>query len=163
MAPGAGAPPGDDAELEVGRIGRAHGLVGEVRVELWSEPSRLEPGSVLSSDRGPLTVVAARPHGGVYLVHFEAVADRTAAEALRGTLLRARPLSRPGTLWVHELIGATVASTDGVPLGVVAAVEANPASDLLVLEGGGLVPLRFVVSHEDGGPVVVDVPEGLLD
>ncbi|MGH8996835.1 MAG: ribosome maturation factor RimM [Acidimicrobiales bacterium] len=163
MAPGAGAPLGDDAELEVGRIGRAHGLLGEVRVDLWSEPSRLEPGSVLSSDRGPLTVAAARPHGAAYLVHFEAVADRTSAESLRGVVLRARPLARPGTLWVHELIGATVTSTDGRSLGVVVAVEANPASDLLVLEGGGLVPLRFVVGHEAGGQVVVDIPEGLLD
>lgn len=163
MVSGAGAPPGDGTELEVGRIGRAHGLLGEVRVDLWSDPARLEPGSVLSSDRGPLTVESSRPHGGAYLVRFDAVFDRSSAESLRGMVLRAQPLDRPGTLWVHELIGATVTSTDGTALGVVAAVEANPASDLLVLESGGLVPLRFVVSHEPGAPVVVDIPEGLLD
>ena len=78
-------------------------------------------------------------------------------------MLRAAPVERPGTLWVHELVGAAVVSTDGAELGVVAAVEANPASDLLVLEGGGLVPLRFVVAHEPGVAVVVDVPEGLFD
>ena len=44
-----------------------------------------------------------------------------------------------------------------------AAVEANPASDLLVLAGGGLVPLRFVVDHQAGVRVAVDVPDGLLD
>ena len=78
-------------------------------------------------------------------------------------MLRARPIERPGTLWVHELVGATVESSDGRELGVVAAVEANPASDLLVLADGGLVPLRFVVSHEPGQRVVVDVPDGLFD
>ena len=165
MAPGADPSPpqhpGD--ELEVGRVGRAHGLTGEVRVELWSDESRLAPGSVLSSDRGPLTVVAARPHQGRHLVRFVEVVDRGGAEALRGLVLRARPQERPGTLWVHELIGARVVSSAGAELGAVAAVEANPASDLLVLRGGGLIPLRFVVSHVPGTEVVVDIPEGLLD
>lgn len=158
------APPGDEpGELEVGRIGKAHGLAGEVRVELWTEDSRLAPGSVLSSDRGPLSVVSSRPHQDRHLVRFQGVVDREGAEALRGLMLRARPIERPGTLWVHELVGATVESSDGRELGVVAAVEANPASDLLVLADGGLVPLRFVVSHEPGQRVVVDVPDGLFD
>ena len=157
-------PPGDEPlELEVGRIGKAHGLAGEVRVELWTEDSRLAPGSVLSSDRGPLSVVSSRPHQDRHLVRFQGVVDREGAEALRGLMLRARPIERPGTLWVHELVGATVESSDGRELGVVAAVEANPASDLLVLADGGLVPLRFVVSHEPGQRVVVDVPDGLFD
>jgi len=157
-------PPGDQpGELEVGRIGKAHGLAGEVRVNLWSESSRLEPGSVLTTDRGPLTVVSSRPHQGRHLVCFEGIDGREGADALRGLLLRARPIERPGTLWVHELVGATVVSSDGRELGVVAAVEANPASDLLVLADGGLVPLRFVVSHRPGERVVVDIPDGLLD
>lgn len=157
-------PPEDSAgELEIGRVGRAHGLAGEVRVRLWSEASRLAPGSELSTDRGPLTVKAARPHQDHFLVTFEGIAGREGAEALRGLLLRAAPIEVPGTLWVHELVGATVVSRAGEELGVVDAVEANPASDLLVLEGGGLVPLRFVVSHEPGKRVVVEVPEGLLD
>jgi 16S rRNA processing protein RimM len=165
MVPGVGpAPPTDEpAELEVGRIGRAHGLTGEVRVDLWTEDSRLAPGSVLTTDRGPLTVTSSRPHQDRHLVQFEGVADRHDAEALRGLVLRAAPIERPGTLWVHELVGSTVTSTDGAELGRVAAVEANPASDLLVLDGGGLVPLRFVVSHQPGARVVVDIPDGLLD
>jgi 16S rRNA processing protein RimM len=153
----------EPGELEVGRIGRPHGLSGEVRVELWSEGSRLEPGSVLATDRGPLTVTGSRPHQDRYLVQFEDVVDREGAEALRGLVLRAAPVERPGTLWVHELVGAAVVSSEGLELGHVAAVEANPASDLLVLDGGGLVPLHFVVSHEPGERVVVDIPEGLLD
>jgi 16S rRNA processing protein RimM len=165
VAPGDRPTPPSDTprELEVGRIGRAHGLSGEVRVELWGEEFRLAPGSVLSSDRGPLTVATSRPHQGRHLVRFEGVTDRAGAEAIRGLSLRAMAAERPGTLWVHELVGATVVSSSGEDLGTVIAVEANPASDLLVLSGGGLVPLRFVVSHEPGERVVVDVPHGLLD
>ncbi len=86
-----------------------------------------------------------------------------AAEALRAEALLAEPVeAEDGELWVHELIGATVVDTDGRDLGRVEAVEANPASDLLVLEGGGLVPLRFVVDREPGR-LTVDVPAGLLD
>jgi 16S rRNA processing protein RimM len=146
----------------VGRVARAHGLTGEVLVELWGEGSRLAPGSALTTERGELVVEAARPHQRVHLVRFAGVDDRSAAEALRGLVLLAPPLERPGTLWVHELIGAPVISPDGRELGVVEAVERNPASDLLVLAGGALVPLHFVVSFAPGGPVVVDVPEGLV-
>jgi 16S rRNA processing protein RimM len=165
MVPGADPSPPDEPgdELDVGRIGRPHGLTGEVRVELWSDGSRLDPGSVLSSDRGPVRVEASRPHQGAYLVRFAEVTDRAGAEALRGLVLRARHRERPGTLWVHELIGAQVVSSAGAELGTVAAVEANPASDLLVLAGGGLIPLRFVVSHDPGRQVVVEIPDGLLD
>jgi 16S rRNA processing protein RimM len=77
-------------------------------------------------------------------------------------VLTAEPLDDPAVLWVHELVGAEVVAPDGTRLGVVAAVEANPASDLLVLDGGGLVPLTFLVSAEEGR-VVVDPPAGLLD
>jgi 16S rRNA processing protein RimM len=99
---------------------------------------------------------------GRWLVDFAGVGDRSAAEALQGTVLTAEPLDDPAALWVHELVGAEVVTVDGSPLGVVAAVEANPASDLLVLEGGGLVPLTFLVRTE-AGRVVVDPPAGLLD
>lgn len=165
MVPGVGpAPQGHQpGQLEVGRIGKAHGLGGEVRVELWTEGSRVEPGSVLTTDRGPLTVVSSRPHQDRHLVRFAGIEDREGAEALRGLVLSAPPLERPGTLWVHELIGTTVESSDGRELGVVEAVESNPASDLLVLADGGLIPLRFVVAHRPGERVVVDVPDGLLD
>ncbi|HLJ07198.1 MAG TPA: ribosome maturation factor RimM [Acidimicrobiia bacterium] len=149
--------------LEVGRILRPHGLSGEVLVELWSDQSRLRPGNVLDTERGPLTVTASRHHRDRFLVSFSGVTDRAAADAWRGVALLAEPLSQPGTLWVHQLVGATVVSATGEELGVVEAVEPNPASDLLVLGGGGLVPLRFVVSFEPHERVVVDIPDGLLD
>ncbi len=77
-------------------------------------------------------------------------------------MLSAPPLEDPDALWVHELIGAEVVDPAGQPLGTVTAVEANPASDLLVLRRGALVPLRFVVSRAPGR-VTVDLPAGLLD
>jgi 16S rRNA processing protein RimM len=101
---------------------------------------------------------------GRYLVSFEGVCDRAAAERLRGASLSAPPIDVPGTLWVHELVGAAVRDAAGRALGTVRAVEANPASDLLVLDSGGLIPVRFVTSHDpDAGAVEVDVPEGLLE
>jgi 16S rRNA processing protein RimM len=118
---------------------------------------RLAPGSVLSG----LVVSHSRPFGGRWIVVFEGVADRETAEQLRGVVLRAQPLSDPDALWVHELIGSTVATVAGASLGVVDAVEANPASDLLVLDTGALIPLRFVVSSGEG-QLVVDIPDGLV-
>lgn len=145
-------------------MARAHGLHGEVVVELLTNRTeRVEPGSVLTLRRGErLEVVRASPHLGRWIVAFAGVGDRTAAEGLRGEVLLAEPLDDPAELWVHELVGTIVVDPDGRELGRVEAVEANPASDLLVLDGGGLVPLRFVVDRAPGR-VTVDVPTGLLD
>jgi ribosomal 30S subunit maturation factor RimM len=97
-------------------------------------------------------------------VQFEGIVDRSQAERMRGIVLEAEAVDVPGTLWVHELVGATVCDVHGTELGTVTAVEANPASDLLVLETGGLIPLRFVTeSDAPSGTIVVDIPDGLLD
>ena len=142
---------------------KVHGVAGEVVVDLWGDGRRLEPGTWLRSDAGVLEVVAARPHHGRHLVRFAGVADRAAAERLRGLVLRAEPLDEPDVLWVHQLVGAEVVTVAGRSLGTVVAVEANPASDLLVLDGGGLVPLRFVTQVDPARRIVVDAPEGLMD
>jgi len=108
-------------------------------------------------------VTRARPLKDRHVVTFEGVHTIERAESLRGVVLRAEPLERAGVLWVDELVGATVRDRDGTALGVVASVEANPASDLLVLDTGALVPSRFVVGDVRDGEVTVDVPEGLLE
>lgn len=147
----------------MGRISRAHGLRGEVLVDLVTDRvERLSPGALLQTDVGTLEVQASRPHLSKFIVSFAGVADRTAAEALRGRALRAEAIEEPGVLWVHELIGSRVLDSHGTDLGTVVAIEANPASDLLVLDGGGLIPLRFVVANE-AGCLTVDPPKGLLD
>jgi 16S rRNA processing protein RimM len=149
--------------LEIGQIVKPHGLRGEVIVRLTTNRSeRMAAGVILDSDRGPMEILHASPHQGRFIVAFDGVFDRDGAEALRGLLLRAEPIDDEGALWVHELIGAEVVGVDGRAYGTVEAVEANPASDLLVLPGGGLVPLTFVVSQEPGR-VVIDPPLGLLD
>ena len=149
--------------LEVGRVIRAHGLRGEVVVDLVTDvEARLDPGTELASDRGPLTVVASRPHQGRHLVTFAGVDDRSAAEALAGVALRAEALADPDALWVHELIGSVVREVGGTERGTVVGVQANPAHDLLVLDDGALVPTVFVVTCE-GGVTVIDPPEGLFE
>lgn len=154
----------DRVLLDVGRIGRPHGLRGEVVVLLTSDRTeRLAPGSVLQTDDGPLVVERSRPHQDRYLVLFEGVAAREGAEALGGTVLRAEPIDDPEALWVHDLIGTPVEEVDGTVRGTVAEVQENPASDLLVLDTGALVPVTFVVAHEPGTRVVVDPPPGLFD
>ena len=150
--------------LEVGRVVKPHGLRGEVVVDLVTDRGeRLDPGSVLQTERGPLTVERSRPHGGRHVVTFDGVADRDGAEALRGLVLRAERLDDPDALWVHELIGAEAVLPDGTPVGRVEAVEATRADDLLVLDGGALVPVAFVVGWDERRRLVIDPPDGLLD
>ena len=151
--------------LEVGRIVKAHGIRGEVIVDLISNrpEERLARHSVLSSDRGDLEVLTATPHQGRWIVAFAGIEDRNAAETYRGVVLSAEPIEGDDdTLWVHELIGAEVFDLGGRSYGPVEAVEANPASDLLVLSGDRLVPLVFVKTRLPGR-VVIDPPPGLLD
>ncbi|MGH9128441.1 MAG: ribosome maturation factor RimM [Acidimicrobiales bacterium] len=170
------------ALLEVGRVTRAHGLKGEVVIELVTDRvERMASGSVLTLG-GPgisrtLEVLSATRSGGPtgsgravrgrWIVQFVEVSDREDAEALRSRSLLAPPLEDPAALWVHELIGAEVRDIHGNALGMVSAVEANPASDLLVLDGGGLVPMCFMTegprSTTPIGRVVVDIPSGLLE
>ncbi len=153
--------------LDVGRIVKPHGLRGEVVVALITNRSeRVAAGATLHGPGGALVVRHARRFeatgDGRWIVQFDGVASRESAEALRGGLLQAPPLEDPDALWAHQLIGARVVTMAGDDLGRVEAVEANPASDLLVLEGGGLIPLRFVTASEEGR-ITVDIPAGLLD
>jgi 16S rRNA processing protein RimM len=162
--------------LEIGRIVKAHGIRGEVVVEaVTNRAERFAAGSVLWAGDRPLPIRRAGRHGGPdpagrmsrdrWIVSFEGIDDRTTAERLRGTVLSGDPLpgdDDAGELWVHELVGSELVDPSGRALGRVAAVEANPASDLLVLESGALVPMVFVV-EAGGGRVVVDPPAGLLD
>jgi 16S rRNA processing protein RimM len=150
--------------LEIGRITKPHGVRGEVLVLLTTDrTSRLDPGSVLHTERGPLTVIASSPHQDRWIVRFEGLTDRDDAERWRGVVLQAEPVTDgDDVLWVHELVGASVTLPDGTPVGTVTEVEANPASDLLVLDSGALVPVVFVTDHRPG-QITIDPPDGLLD
>lgn len=151
--------------LLIGRITKAHGLRGEVVVLLTSsEPEvRLAPGAVLDADGRSLTVQAAKPHQDRWIVRFRESTTRESADALRNTELFGEPLEDPEALWVHDLVGATVVDAGGVERGRVVAVLANPADDLLELDGGALVPVTFVVGWDDDRRVLIDPPDGLFD
>ena len=150
--------------LEVGSVKRAHGLRGEVVVSLITDRlERIAPGAVLTAGDTAFEVEASRPHQKHHIVSFAGVRSREDAEALQGAVLFAEPLDDPDELWVHDLIGASVVGADGSEVGVVDAVQANPASDLLVLDTGALVPVLFVVERRDDGTVVIDPPDGLFD
>lgn len=164
--------------LEIGRIEKAHGLRGEVVVSLVSNiAGRLAPGVKLTGapspgggggGKGPdegalrLEVVSSRPFQRRHLVHFAGVDSREGADSLRGVVLSAPAVTDPEVLFVHDLVGCDVVDQAGLSHGRVVSVEANPASDLLVGDGGWLVPLRFVVERREGH-IVIDAPDGLFE
>ena len=157
----------DERVLEVGRIIKAHGLRGQLLVDFWTDRSeRWAPGATLSSDHGSLTVRAAARHQDHFLVSFEGVERREDAEQWRGTVLRAPRIDDDDdddAIWIDDLYGATVYDAAGTVRGMVVDVEANPASDLLVLDSGALVPLTFVTALEANVRIDVDVPDGLFE
>jgi len=150
--------------LEVGRVVKSHGLRGQVIVDLWTDRhERLDRGSQLDSVRGALVVSASSAHQDRFIVSFEGVSTREAADRLHGVVLTAPPIPDDQVIWIDQLFGAEVFDIAGVARGTVVGVEANPASDLLVLDGGALVPLAFVTVVEANRRLVVDAPEGLFE
>ncbi|MGY9073168.1 MAG: ribosome maturation factor RimM [Acidimicrobiales bacterium] len=148
--------------LEIGRIGKAHGLKGEVVVTLVTDRlERVEPGTELFDGHGTLVIAESRPHQDRYLVRFEGRSTREGAELLRGRVLSAPPLNDDDVLWIHDLVGCRVRDQNGIDRGLVESVLANPAADLLSLDNGALVPLTFVLDIEDD-VVLVNVPDGLF-
>jgi 16S rRNA processing protein RimM len=163
----------------VGRIGRPHGVRGEVTVEVRTDDPdlRFVPGAVFATEppsRGPVTVAGVHWHSGTLLLRIEGVADRTAAEDLRNTELLIAVddlpvIDDPDSFYDHQLVGLTARLADGGVLGEVTAVR-HEAQDLLVvrrLDGvEALVPfVAAIVPTVDvaAGFLVVDPPEGLLD
>ena len=72
------------------------------------------------------------------------------------------PIDDSEIMWAHELIGSFVLDGDGTTIGEVVAIETNPASDLLVLKGGAMIPLTFVVEQKDR-MIQVEIPHGLVE
>ncbi|HUX04796.1 MAG TPA: ribosome maturation factor RimM [Acidimicrobiales bacterium] len=152
--------------LEVGRIIKAHGLRGQVLVDLWTDRvERLDAGNELLSERGVLVVKAAAAHQDRYIVTFDRIATREDAEHWRGVVLSAPRLEHDDddVIWIDQLFDAVVVDAQGVTRGVVVDVESNPASDILVLDTGFLVPLTFVTRVLANERIDVEVPEGLFE
>jgi len=148
--------------LEIGKILKPHGLGGELIVDLsTNRTERLSPGSVISTQELKLNIKTSRPHQKKFIVHFEGIENREKADGLRGETLFAEPIEDE-TIWAHELVGAEVIDQKGINRGFVAAIVHNPASDLLELEDGNLVPLNFLTSYDSGKTIFVNTPEGLF-
>ena len=174
----------DDIEVVVGRIGKPHGVRGEVTVDVRSdEPERrFAPGAVLLAQppRGSayphttLTVGRARWHQSTLLVTFEQVPDRTAAEAARGVVLRARVAADetpedPDEFYDHQLVGLAAHDVSGAPLGEVTGLVHGGAQDLLMVRTpdgrDALVPfVKALVPEVDlgAGRVVIADRPGLV-
>jgi 16S rRNA processing protein RimM len=169
-------------QLVVGRVGRAHGVRGEVSVQVRTdEPDRrFAPGTVLATDRpavGSLTVASVRWHLGRLLIRFDGFDDRTQAGELAGAFLMVDSAEvgapdDPDEFNDHDLIGLTAVTVAGEPVGTVSDVL-HHGQDLLVIRPAGgdaggetLVPfVRAIVPEVDlaGGKLVLDPPPGLLD
>ncbi|MER5552653.1 ribosome maturation factor RimM [Streptomyces sp. NPDC002793] len=167
-------------QLVVARIGRAHGIKGEVTVEVRTdEPElRLGPGAVLATEPaqvGPLTIETGRVHSGRLLLRFDGVRDRTGAEALRNTLLIAEvdPAELPEDpeeFYDHQLMDLDVVLADGTEIGRITEITHLPSQDLFIVErpDGSEVMIPFVeeivaeIDLEEQRAVITP-PPGLID
>jgi 16S rRNA processing protein RimM len=167
-------------QVVVGRVGRAHGVHGDVSIEVRTdEPERrFMVGATLATDpasAGPLTVQRMRRHSGRLLLHFEELDDRSAAEALRGAVLLAdidpaETPDDPDEFYDRQLIGLAVHDVSLGRVGVISEVSHGSAQDLLVVQRDQapdvLVPFVQAIVRSvdlDQGRVDVDLPSGLLD
>ncbi len=176
------APPLPDdpaAWVTVGHVVKAHGLLGEVSLELLTDfPERFGPGAILQVRRaglgtGSLRIEAVRPHKGRLLVRFEGVAGPEAAEQLRGVDLCVRPDDlprRPDDYYFHwELQGFEVRDVTGTFLGTAGELGEAGGLPLLTVRtraGERDVPFRYPILVSIDRParrIVLDPPAGLLD
>jgi 16S rRNA processing protein RimM len=190
VSPSDRSPDDDRLTLVVGRVGRAHGVHGDVSVEVrtdeplrrfatgvqlgvqWPAEQRRSTASESVSD--VLSVAAHRWHSGRLLVHFDGVEDRGSAEALRGALItvqvdRDDAPSDPDEYYDHQLVGLVVVDRDDQVIGEVGDVV-HGAQDLLVVRrpdgGESLVPFVQALVPEvdlEQRRIVTELPDGLLD
>lgn len=161
----------------VARIGKAHGLRGEVTVQLHTDDphDRLVPGRVFAVEGLPgvaqLTLAGARVHNGVWLLLFEGHGDRSAAEALRGGRLMIEAQEDDSDGWYEsQLVGLVVFDASGAEIGRVDGLQVGAAQDRLRVRcnDGRVGEVPFVealvpVVDVEAGRVVIDAPEGLFD
>ncbi len=159
----------------VGRIARAHGIKGQVIVNLETDfpDARFTPGATLFTARGPLTVTTVRFQNGRPVIGVRGVETMNDAEALAGLELRVpvedlAPLPA-GTFYHHDLVGCEVVTAGGVTVGTVEGVEGTFGGSRLVVAGAKgeiLIPLAADICPTidvAGKRIVIEPPEGLLD
>jgi 16S rRNA processing protein RimM len=154
-----------DAQVTLAAVAGAHGLGGEVRLKLFAESidSLKRHKQLFAGDR-PLTLKSVKPGSAGAIARFAEIADRGAAEALRGTLLTvprsALPPLGEGEYYHADLIGLPCRSAQGEVLGIVVAVDNFGAGDILEIEKPdrkrAMVPLRPGIADLEEGRVVAD-------
>ena len=134
-------------------------------VDLWTDRDRtFASGDALFRDRRELLVGRRSAHQDRFIVTFDRIVTREDAERVaRGRASRATISTDDDAIWIDELFDAEVFDAQGVRAGVVIDVEANPASDIMVLDSGALVPLTFVTRSRRMCRIDVEVPEGLFE
>lgn len=164
----------NEYDVQIGKVLGAHGLHGELKVASLSDiPGRfgsLEEVVVRTAGAAvPLRVLAARETApGTWLIRLEEVADRTAAEALRGAALMVRevdsPPLPPDVYYVHQLIGLRVITTDGRDVGTISEVIETGANDVYVTESALIPAIPQVVQAVDldAGTMLIEPMPGLL-
>ena len=139
--------------LHVGRIGRAHGILGEATIEVRTDmpEDRFAVGAQVATDsHGNLTITSYRLHNGILLLGFAGVNDRNGAEKLRDTLMYCdididQPSTYQDDYHVMQLIGCKAVLESGLEFGTVADVINLPGQDLLAIDtASGEVLIPFV-------------------
>ncbi|MHB8190515.1 MAG: ribosome maturation factor RimM [Ferrimicrobium sp.] len=152
--------------LQVGTLGRVHGLQGEIFLRPISDRAeRFQVGSELYDAAETVFVIeTSRAHDRGYLVRLRGVETREAATPLVGVPLYAYEIDDPEVWMVHQLIECSVVEENGTARGFVRSVQANPAHDLLVTSEGALIPVVFITKFDRSARVVtVAVPDGLFE
>ncbi|GAB4531960.1 MAG: ribosome maturation factor RimM [Anaerolineales bacterium] len=155
-----GSPQGEPVFIHLGRLGRPHGVRGEIRMQAWSESleQRLQPGTTvyLGEVYHPAVIRSIRPQNDLFLVAFEGYPDRTAVEILRNQTVslpaEALPPLEEGEIYLYQLIGLQVVTDQGLALGTVDDILETGANDVIV------------VRDEDGKEYLLpDIEEVVLD
>ncbi len=160
---------GGERRIALAAIAGAHGVRGEVRLKLFSDSvDSLAAHQTLYLGGASRRLLAVRASGKTAVARFEGVDDRSAAEALRGSLVEvdrsALPPLEEGEYYHADLIGLPCVDGEGRDRGRVVAVENYGAGDLLEIELGdgkrSLIPFKPGIADLEGDRIVLD-PEFL--
>lgn len=162
-------------QLVVGRIGRAHGVLGEATIEVRTDvpEQRFIVGGKLTTSSGQeLTIKSARWHNQILLLSFEGISDRDQIESLKDELISSEvdfSNLAPGEYHYQQLLGAKVFLQNGELVGNVTEIVALPGQDLLAVDHLGrevLIPMvKAIITNIDitNKKIEINPPEGLLD
>jgi 16S rRNA processing protein RimM len=156
---------GGERRIALAAVAGAHGVKGELRLKLFSDSTEnLSRHAKLYVGGAERRLLAIRDSGKAAVARFEGVNDRSAAEALRGSLIEvdrsALPPLEEGEYYHVDLIGIPAVDWDGNSIGVIAAVENYGAGDLLEIDLGegkrSLIPFKSGIADLEDGRIVLD-------